>query len=77
MDAFLAVDELSNVKIDGNAGEHVCIITAQMLSCDEKVDHLAGGQVRCSLEILVESLLSKLFHYPVQLLERGGYYNLW
>jgi iron complex transport system ATP-binding protein len=35
---------------------------------------VADGPTR---EILAESRLSKLFHYPVQLLERDGYYNLW
>lgn len=43
MDAYVAVYELGDVEVDGDAGKHVGVVAGHVLFGDEEVDHVAEG----------------------------------
>src|SRR5690348_1245596 len=55
VDAHVAVHELRDVDIDGDAGEHVCVVAGEMLLRDEEVDHVADGHFRGGLQVRAEA----------------------
>src|SRR5690349_3322938 len=53
--AFVAVDQLGNVNVTGYAGQHVSIVTAEVLLAHKKVNHLAHGDARGLVQLLMKT----------------------
>src|SRR5262249_43814637 len=53
--ALVAVDQLGDVHVTGNAGQHVSVVAAEMLFAYQEVDHLAHGNARGLKQLLVKT----------------------
>src|SRR5260370_30003447 len=55
MYALVAIDQLSNIHIAGDASEHIGIVATQMLLGDQEVDHLAHRCLGRLVELLMKT----------------------
>src|ERR1700681_3927827 len=54
VNTVIAVDKLSNVKISGDAGQHVRIVAAQLLLLHEKFNHFANCELGRFVQICIQ-----------------------
>src|SRR5260370_20855512 len=55
MYALVAIDQLSDIHIAGDASEHIGIVATQMLLGDPEVDHLAPRCLRRLVDLLIKT----------------------
>src|SRR5579864_2028972 len=55
VNALVAVDQLGNVHVAGDAGQHVSIVAGQVLGADEEIDHLAHGNARGLMQLRMKA----------------------
>src|SRR6185437_16684992 len=53
--AFVAVNEFGDVKVGGDAREHVRVVAGDVFFGDEEIDHLADGERGAGVQIVVEA----------------------